>query len=880
MNGTDLLAEFRASGSDGAFAELVRRYTNLVYSVARRRLSNDSHAQEVTQLVFIRLAKAVPNLRGDAELVAWLHRTTVHASIDLWRSESRRRLREEHAVVMQTETDSHEDAAWTELAPVLDEALNELSEPERQAILLRFFAGKTMRNLGAVFGISEDAAKMRVSRAMERLRTGLTARGVACGVVALAALLSERAVESAPSQLTITLAALSVPIPASVGTSGVAGMLAQVSRTKIVAGLAALVVVGTATFIFLQGHQASPRAPGANASPGKAPDALNQEASGAATPEVNANGDGGVPDPLKLLQAVARARQRITSGSIEFQLSMDDLTGAFMGWPHTETNHLRLKLLFDGQRLRCESFGREYRYVSVGTEGGESDAAKIREQRLDREAAVRAGLLQAFVAHCVTTCDGAALMLYRETDGRPDGTTIDDPSKGSYTFIFDPRCLGLAVHLSLGNTVENCLGYAEAKSVKLVGKELVDGVATWRIHVLSKHDASLEFWIDAALPARVLKHAYGSSTVVSLYEEINPRNPIPVSVKTMEYRDGAPAAAKRFIQSSAQLNAPVDPTIWSLAGLGMPAGTPVSDNRNHRRIGYWTGFGLSESLPPTKAHQPQIASPNLAELMALLENDPASPEGLGAAAWILLNTPDGPQVDKAAEVILREHLCRELGRVRHKCSRKLIETLIEKNPSAEVQATACFTLATMLKDEADFGRNKKATREAERLFNRVITQFDRVKPNGAELARRAKPELYEVRNLFIGKPAPETEGEDFEGQSMKLSDHRGKVVALTFWSGDYSEAPEHRKLVERMAGKSFAFLGVNCDRDPARALATVEKCQITWPTFSDGRDGPISTAWNVHKWLSTFVLDRKGVIRYRDVRDRELVNAVETLLRE
>src|ERR1700693_5571780 len=97
MNGTDLLTEFRQTRDEVTFGELVRRYTNLVYSVAKRRLGNISQAEEVTQTVFIRLAKAAPNLHSDAELVAWLHRTTVHASIDLWRSESRRRAREEHA---------------------------------------------------------------------------------------------------------------------------------------------------------------------------------------------------------------------------------------------------------------------------------------------------------------------------------------------------------------------------------------------------------------------------------------------------------------------------------------------------------------------------------------------------------------------------------------------------------------------------------------------------------------------------------------------------------------------------------------------------------------------------------------------------------------
>src|SRR5262245_61645757 len=153
MNGTDLLAEFRKNRSDKAFGELVRRYTNLVYSAARRRLANDAAAEDATQSVFIRLASAAPELRDDAALVAWLHRTTIHVSIDRWRVETRRRAREEHAAAMQTHAD---DAAWNELAPVLDEALNELADAERQVILLRFFEHKSMREVGGAFGISED----------------------------------------------------------------------------------------------------------------------------------------------------------------------------------------------------------------------------------------------------------------------------------------------------------------------------------------------------------------------------------------------------------------------------------------------------------------------------------------------------------------------------------------------------------------------------------------------------------------------------------------------------------------------------------------------------------------------------------------------------
>src|SRR4029077_77318 len=142
MNGTDLLAEFRATRAEAAFSELVRRYTNLVYSVAMRRVADMTLAQEATQIVFIRLAKTPPKLDSEGQLLAWLHRTTVHVSIDLWRSETRRRAREQQAVLMQT--DRVEETPWKEMRPVLDEALNALSEDDRQVVLLRFFDRRTM----------------------------------------------------------------------------------------------------------------------------------------------------------------------------------------------------------------------------------------------------------------------------------------------------------------------------------------------------------------------------------------------------------------------------------------------------------------------------------------------------------------------------------------------------------------------------------------------------------------------------------------------------------------------------------------------------------------------------------------------------------------
>src|SRR5437899_4343028 len=310
MNGTDLLAEFRATRAEGAFSELVRRYTNLVYSIAKRRVSDATLAQEISQIVFIRLAKAPPKLALEGQLLGWLHRTTVHASIDLWRCETRRRAREQHAVAMQN--DRTEEVAWNEMTPVLDEALDGLDESDRQVILLRFFEQKTMADLGRAFGISEDAAKMRVSRALERLRTQLGGLGATSSAALLGTLLFERSVQAAPTGLAFTLAAIRIAAPAGLA-GGLISLLPGASGTKLLPALAAAIVISGATLLLLHANRHSPGSDtAARATSGLSQEnGLSDPAVGEANSESNSAGNPSDPNPLKLLQGAMRARQRI-----------------------------------------------------------------------------------------------------------------------------------------------------------------------------------------------------------------------------------------------------------------------------------------------------------------------------------------------------------------------------------------------------------------------------------------------------------------------------------------------------------------------------------------------------------------------------------------
>ena len=875
MNGTDLLAEFRKSRSDKAFGELVRRYTNLVYSAARRRLANDAAAEEATQSVFIRLASAAPDLKNDAALVAWLHRTTVHVSIDLWRVESRRRAREEQAAAMQTNA---EDTLWNEIAPVIDEALNELSDCERQTILLRFFEHKSMRELGAVFGISEDAAKMRVSRALERLRERVGPKAATCGAFALGTMLTNRAVEAAPAALVAALMCVNWPIPAGFGAgTGVGAILLNISRARLALGTAALVVVSAIGLLAVRSPRQSDSARMAvtqisetNSTP------TAQTAPAAVAQQENAPGTETEPDPRKLLERVALARERFQSGSMELDVEVKQ----YIEGSSTEQKHTAV--VFDAPRARFDSVGREYAYTSVGSDEAQK---KIRELGLDHDAAVKAGLLKGFEAHVVSAFDGNILLQYRESDGRPEGTTIYDTREGIGDALTNPQCFGLRTSLFAESTPRSCLAFEEARSIKLLGQESLEGNLAWRVQVISKYDDKLDFWIDAAHPERLLKQAYGRDFVVSRYDSSG--SPIPTEVIQKEYdrRTGNLMMEIRHAFSNVKFGVSLPASTWTLAGLGMKIGTSVGDNRSSRGIGYWNGAGLSESPPVTNA-KPEPA-PDMAELLALLNDAPGSPQAFEAARWIFFNMPDGAEVQKAAEVIQSEHvqntnvlaLCKRLEDARYRCSTNLLESFLDKNPSAEVRGNACLLLGLMKKEEADFGRNEKATAAACKLFERVIGDFEKSKARYArDLTRTAKAHLDELRHLGIGMTAPDFEGLGFDGETIRSRDYRGKVLVVVFWCCGYSESQAHAKFLKELEGKPMALVGISCDNNLKRAREPFGKYDITWPNIWDNQYGPIATAWNVSSYPNIWILDSKGVIRFRDVDAGAVVKAVESLL--
>jgi RNA polymerase sigma factor (sigma-70 family) len=197
-----LLAEYATSGSEAAFRDLLTRYLNLVYSTAVRLVDGDTClAEDVTQSVFIDFARAAPSLPKGVMVGGWLHRHTCYVGSKTLRGERRRQLRERQAVEMNSVQNDHSESNLAQVAPVLDEAIDALGAEDRTAILLRFFEQLDFRAVGDALGTSEDAARKRVTRALDQLHLLLTRRGIALSAAALGTALAAEAVTAAPTSL-------------------------------------------------------------------------------------------------------------------------------------------------------------------------------------------------------------------------------------------------------------------------------------------------------------------------------------------------------------------------------------------------------------------------------------------------------------------------------------------------------------------------------------------------------------------------------------------------------------------------------------------------------------------------------------------------------
>jgi RNA polymerase sigma factor (sigma-70 family) len=241
---SELLRRYSEERSESAFAEFVERHVGLVYSTALRKAHGDTHcAKDISQAVFSTVAQKARSLRTCRALGGWLYTTTLYVAAKTFRGERRRRIREQEASAMQ-KMETNEESSWAQIEPILDDSMRQLNEADREALVLRYFQHFELKSVGDSLGISEEAARKRVQRALAKLRDVLVKRGVVTSEGGLALVLASMLTLSVPTGLAAFLAQTALATATTMGGTALFFHIMTATKTKSLCAAAAVLLSG------------------------------------------------------------------------------------------------------------------------------------------------------------------------------------------------------------------------------------------------------------------------------------------------------------------------------------------------------------------------------------------------------------------------------------------------------------------------------------------------------------------------------------------------------------------------------------------------------------------------------------------------------------
>jgi thiol-disulfide isomerase/thioredoxin len=321
---------------------------------------------------------------------------------------------------------------------------------------------------------------------------------------------------------------------------------------------------------------------------------------------------------------------------------------------------------------------------------------------------------------------------------------------------------------------------------------------------------------------------------------------------------------------------------------------------------FWKNYPQPERLYP--------------RFMALAKKHPDHTASVDALIWVVTHTSNEPKDKatprKALDTLRRKHLASDkLPLVFGQADEEFLRAVLEKSPHRHVRGLACYNLAegqiSLIRmvtrwrnNNPDWRKRKwlektgfaslvttdidKVTKESEKVLEQVVRDFADVpiedRRNGKTLGELAKGHLHEIRHLAIGKPAPELKSVDLDRKPVRLADLKGRVVVLDVWATwcvpCQAMIPHQRGLVKRLDGKPFTLVSISVDEKPEIVTKFLKKEPMPWTHWFNGPDGRIIGELNVWSYPTIYVLDAKGVIRYKDVRGKLLDQAVDALLKE